>query len=179
VQVEADLVAIERDRAVDVAHGQDDDFEGPVHAGMMPAWARRREGPYRATFAAPAVFPLAGTIHAYPAAPEEAVQLMTTTEGRSLDARIQRLALAAGLTTVVFWASAFVGIRAAAVELSPGALALGRLLVGSLALGVVVLLRRPVRPTRATIVPILVSGVLWFGVYNVALNAAEREVDAG
>jgi drug/metabolite transporter (DMT)-like permease len=92
---------------------------------------------------------------------------------------VDRVALGAALTTVVLWASAFVGIRAAAVDLSPGALALGRLLVGSLALGVVVLVRRPVRPTRATIVPILISGVLWFGVYNLALNAAERQVDAG
>ena len=89
------------------------------------------------------------------------------------------MALAAALTTVVLWASAFVGIRAAAIDLSPGALALGRLLVGSVALGVVVLIRRPIRPTRATIVPILVSGVLWFGIYNLALNAAEHDVDAG
>jgi drug/metabolite transporter (DMT)-like permease len=92
---------------------------------------------------------------------------------------VDRAALAAALTTVVLWASAYVGIRAAAVDLSPGALALGRLLVGSVALGAVVVIRRPTRPTRATIIPILVSGVLWFGVYNVALNAAEHEVDAG
>ena len=31
VELETDLVAIERDRGVDVADGQDDDFEGPVH----------------------------------------------------------------------------------------------------------------------------------------------------
>jgi drug/metabolite transporter (DMT)-like permease len=93
--------------------------------------------------------------------------------------KVDRVALGAALTTIVLWASAFVGIRAAAIDLSPGALALGRLLVGSVALGVVVLLRRPVRPTRATIVPILISGVLWFGVYNLSLNAAERQVDAG
>jgi len=91
----------------------------------------------------------------------------------------ERIALGAALVTVVLWASAFVGIRAAAIDFSPGALALGRLIVGSIALGVVVALRRPTWPTRATIVPILVSGVLWFGVYNLALNAAEREVDAG
>src|ERR1044071_5464065 len=36
VEVEADLVAVERDRVVDVADGEDDDFEGPVHARMMP-----------------------------------------------------------------------------------------------------------------------------------------------
>ena len=28
-------------------------------------------------------------------------------------------------------------------------------------------------------VPLLICGVLWFGLYNVALNAAERRIDAG
>jgi drug/metabolite transporter (DMT)-like permease len=102
-----------------------------------------------------------------------------TSGSSSETAKVDRIALGAALITVVLWASAFVGIRAAAVDLSPGALALGRLLVGSVALGIVVLLRRPVRPSRATIIPILISGVLWFGVYNVALNAAEHQVDAG
>ena len=90
-----------------------------------------------------------------------------------------RLALGAALVTVVLWASAYVGIRAASVDLGPGALAFGRLAVGSIALGTVVALRRPAWPTRRQLIPILVSGVLWFGVYNVALNAAERDVDAG
>ena len=88
-------------------------------------------------------------------------------------------ALAAALVTVVFWASAFVGIRAATEDLGPGALALGRLLVGSVALGALVAVRRPALPTRRQLVPILISGVLWFGVYNLALNEAERQVDAG
>lgn len=90
-----------------------------------------------------------------------------------------RLALGAALVTIVLWASAFVGIRAASVDLGPGALALGRLLVASIALGVVVAMRRPSWPNRRQLVPIMVSGVLWFGVYNLALNAAERDVDAG
>jgi len=93
--------------------------------------------------------------------------------------RTDRLALAAGLTTVVFWASAFVGIRAAAVDLSPGALALGRLIVGSVALGILVAIRRPAWPARRDLIPIVAIGVLWFGIYFLALNAAEREVDAG
>jgi drug/metabolite transporter (DMT)-like permease len=44
--------------------------------------------------------------------------------------------LVAALVTVVLWASAFVGIRAAGEDLSPGALSLGRLAVGSALLGV-------------------------------------------
>jgi drug/metabolite transporter (DMT)-like permease len=89
------------------------------------------------------------------------------------------LALGAALLTVVLWASAFVGIRAVAGDLSPGPLAVGRLLVGSLALGVVVALRRPAWPSRRDLAWIAAVGVVWFGAYNVALNAAEQLVDAG
>jgi drug/metabolite transporter (DMT)-like permease len=81
--------------------------------------------------------------------------------------------------TVALWASAFVAIRYADRELSPGALALGRLLVGSVALGLMVLARRERLPSRRELVGIAVCGVLWFGVYNVALNAAETRIDAG
>jgi len=81
--------------------------------------------------------------------------------------------------TVALWASAFVAIRYADRELSPGALALGRLLVGSVALGLLVLARRERLPSRHELVGIAVCGVLWFGVYNVSLNAAETRIDAG
>jgi drug/metabolite transporter (DMT)-like permease len=104
---------------------------------------------------------------------------MTAHDAHALDARTERLALGAGLVTVVFWASAFVGIRAAAVDLSPGALALGRLVVAAIALGGLVALRRPAWPSRRDLLPILLIGALWFGIYFLALNAAEREVDAG
>jgi drug/metabolite transporter (DMT)-like permease len=89
------------------------------------------------------------------------------------------LVLAAALTTVTLWASAFVGIRAAGHDLSAGALSLARLLVGSVALGVLVAVRRAPLPPRADVPRLLICGVLWFGVYNVALNEAERHVDAG
>jgi drug/metabolite transporter (DMT)-like permease len=88
-------------------------------------------------------------------------------------------ALGAALVTVVLWASAFVGIRAVAGDLSPGSLALGRLLVGAIALGIVVLIRQPGRPSRRALPFIVASGILWFAGYNVALNAGERYVDAG
>lgn len=91
----------------------------------------------------------------------------------------RRLPLIAALVTVCLWASAFVGIRSAGHELSPGPLALLRLLVGSLALGVLVLARRERAVRRPGLPGVIVCGVLWFGAYNVALNAAERRVDAG
>jgi drug/metabolite transporter (DMT)-like permease len=81
--------------------------------------------------------------------------------------------------TIALWASAFVAIRYADRELSPGALALGRLLVGSVALGLLVLIRREPLPGRRQLAGIVVCGVLWFGLYNVSLNAAETRIDAG
>lgn len=81
--------------------------------------------------------------------------------------------------TLVFWASAFVAIRHLGEDFSPGALTLGRLLVGSVCLGVAALSRGLPRPTGREWVSIVLIGVLWFGVYNVALNAGERRVDAG
>ncbi len=89
------------------------------------------------------------------------------------------LPLLAALVSVVLWASAFVGIRAAGRAFSPGALALGRLLVGSLLLGGLQATRPFVRPSRRELGLLLLAGLLWFGVYNVVLNDAERRVDAG
>lgn len=89
------------------------------------------------------------------------------------------LAAGAALVTVVLWASAFVSIRSAGAHYSPGALALGRLLAGVLTLGIICLVRREGRPPRAAWPGILVSGILWFGVYMVVLNWGEQQVDAG
>ena len=77
------------------------------------------------------------------------------------------------------WASAFVGIRSAARELSPGALALGRLSIASIALGLIVLARREALPSRRDLAAIAFVGVFWFGLYNLALIEAEQRVDAG
>jgi drug/metabolite transporter (DMT)-like permease len=89
------------------------------------------------------------------------------------------VALLAALVTVVLWSSAFVGIRAAGEDLSPGALSLGRLAIGSALLGVFVLAQHGRLPGRRELPLIVVCGVLWFGLYNIALNEAERRVDAG
>lgn len=61
----------------------------------------------------------------------------------------------------------------------PGALALGRLLAGSVVLGAIWLVRRAGLPPRAAWPGILGSGILWFGLYMVVLNWGEQEVDAG
>jgi drug/metabolite transporter (DMT)-like permease len=89
------------------------------------------------------------------------------------------VALLAALVTVVLWASAFVGIRAAGEDLSPGALSLARISLGSAILGGFVLARRERLPGRTDLPLLLVIGVCWFGLYNLALNEAEQRIDAG
>jgi drug/metabolite transporter (DMT)-like permease len=94
-------------------------------------------------------------------------------------AHTDRRSLLAAAVTVVLWASAFVAIRSAGHDFSPGALALGRLLPASAVLGVIALIRRTGWPPRAAWPGIVASGALWFGVYMVALNWGEQHVDAG
>ena len=57
-------------------------------------------------------------------------------------------------------------------DFSAGALSLGRLVVGSIALGAVAVSRGLPRPSGRDWVGLVVIGVLWFGVYNLALNRA-------
>jgi drug/metabolite transporter (DMT)-like permease len=102
-----------------------------------------------------------------------------STSARGPGSGLDRRALAAVSVTVVAWASAFVAIRDAGRYFDPGAPALGRLLAGSLVLMAVWLLRGEGWPPRAAWPGIAGAGVLWFGVYMVALNWGERHVDAG
>lgn len=88
-------------------------------------------------------------------------------------------ALAAGLVTVTLWSSAFVAIRDAGRTLSPGSLALGRLLVSLAVLSVAAWIARRPLPQRRDLAAIAAFGVLFLGVYSVTLNEAERRVDAG
>lgn len=82
--------------------------------------------------------------------------------------------------TIVAWASAFIVIRGTGQYFTGGALALGRLVVGTALLGIVVLLgRKWVAPNRREWLQIIGFGALWFGAYNVALNTAEQTLDAG
>jgi len=90
-----------------------------------------------------------------------------------------RLALAAAAVTVLFWSSAFVGIRAAGEDVSPGPLSLGRLVVAAAVLGLIVAARREALPPPRDLPRLVFCGVLWFGAYNVVLNAGEQRVDAG
>jgi drug/metabolite transporter (DMT)-like permease len=88
------------------------------------------------------------------------------------------LPLAAVATTLVLWASAFVGIRHLGESVPPGSLSLARLLVMVLALLVLMKGRLPRLPTRREWPLIVAGGATWFGIYNVALNESERRIDA-
>jgi drug/metabolite transporter (DMT)-like permease len=87
--------------------------------------------------------------------------------------------LAAVVTTVVLWASAFVVIRAVGEDLSPGSLAFARLAVGTIALGLVARRYRRPLPRGRALFFVVGYGVLWFAGYTVVLNWAERHLDAG
>ncbi|MGH2908523.1 MAG: DMT family transporter [Solirubrobacteraceae bacterium] len=86
---------------------------------------------------------------------------------------------AAVVTVLVLWASAFIAIRAAAHSFTPGPLALIRLVVGAILLAVATLPSRPPLPRGRALALVVLYGLAWFGGYNVALNAAERQLDPG
>ena len=102
------------------------------------------------------------------------------TKGAALTTRSSRgLVVGAVAVTLLLWASAFVAIRHLGHDVPAGALSLGRLLVASVALGVFVFRRPRTWPARRDWPLLLLCGVAWFGVYNLALNEAERRIDAG
>lgn len=88
-------------------------------------------------------------------------------------------ALVAASVTVTLWGSSFVAIRDVGERLSPGTVALGRLLVSVVVLSVAAATCRQPLPGRRDLASIAAFGVLFLGVYSVTLNAAERRVDAG
>lgn len=86
------------------------------------------------------------------------------------------LALCATLT---FWASAFVGIRAALPDFDPGHLALLRFLFASAAMLVYAFIAKIRLPRLRDLPIILLHGFLGYTVYHVALNYGETTVSAG
>jgi len=86
--------------------------------------------------------------------------------------------LVVGLT-VVLWASAFAGIRAGLQSYSPAGVALLRYLTASVALAFYALITRMPLPEKREIPGFLAIGLVGFTVYNVALNAGEKDIEAG
>jgi len=82
-------------------------------------------------------------------------------------------------TTVVFWASAFVGIRYSLQDYSPQHLAIFRYFIASLVLAFIALIK-PIRiPLIDDLPRILLMGFLGIAAYNVVLNYGELSVTAG
>ncbi|CAN5621289.1 DMT family transporter [soil metagenome] len=81
--------------------------------------------------------------------------------------------------TIIFWASAFAGIRAGLEEYSPGHVALVRLSVAALALLVYAFIVKMPLPELQDLPVILLGGLLAFAVYHVTLNYGEVTVAAG
>ena len=97
---------------------------------------------------------------------------------------------AAAATTVVLWASAFIGIRALGDTFSPGSMAFLRLLAAVIPLTLIVMVvrlrarttgasARPLLPRGRALALVTAYGVAWFAGYTVLLNWAERHLDAG
>ena len=84
------------------------------------------------------------------------------------------------VSAIVLWASAFVGIRIALADYSPGPLALLRFLVASLCMMIIYHCQgsKNFIPWRARI-QLLIAGMLGIGVYNICLNYGEITVSAG
>ena len=80
---------------------------------------------------------------------------------------------------MALWASAFVAIRYADRELSPARSRSAGCSWAASRSALMVLIRREPLPGRRQLRRHRVCGVLWFGLYNVALNAAETRIDAG
>lgn len=80
---------------------------------------------------------------------------------------------------IIFWSSAFAGIRATLDDFSPGSLALFRFGVASLVLLLIALLRRMPLPDRKDVPFFLALGFIGITVYHVAQNYGQITVTAG
>ncbi len=83
------------------------------------------------------------------------------------------------VVTLILWASAFAGIRAAVPAYGPGQLALLRFLVASAALAAFAAVGRIRLPQARDLPAVFLSGFLGVAVYHVALNYGETTVTAG
>jgi drug/metabolite transporter (DMT)-like permease len=96
-------------------------------------------------------------------------------KGSGFDARVA----AALAVTVVFWASAFAGIRAGLEAYGPGQVALFRFLVASVALAGFAAVVRMRMPEGRDLPAVLLAGFLAFTFHHAALNYGEVTVSAG
>lgn len=84
------------------------------------------------------------------------------------------------ISTIIFWASAFIGIKLGLSDYSPGALALLRFLVASISIAIIYKSQNIETsvswPHRLLL---MLAGMAGIGVYNICLNIGELSVSAG
>jgi drug/metabolite transporter (DMT)-like permease len=85
----------------------------------------------------------------------------------------------AAVVTVLFWASAFAGIRVGLTAYSPAHVAVLRFLTASLVLGIYAIISRMRLPARRDLPRIAIIGAVGLTFYNLALNIGERSIPAG
>jgi drug/metabolite transporter (DMT)-like permease len=85
------------------------------------------------------------------------------------------------ISSILFWASAFVGIKFALVSYSPGALALFRFLVASACMALLYhrQARDSVMMSWGDRIHLMIVGMAGIGIYNLCLNYGELSVSAG
>ncbi|GHF93124.1 membrane protein [Deinococcus piscis] len=87
--------------------------------------------------------------------------------------------LAAAAITILFWASAFAGVRSGLQEFGPGPLALYRFAVASLALGGYALVARIPPPPARLLLPVVLVSLVGITAYHLLLNYGQVTVPAG
>ena len=93
--------------------------------------------------------------------------------------KIDPLSLLAILITLVFWASAFAGIRAGLEFFTPGHLTLYRFLVASIAIIIFILVKRIPLPSSRDLLQIFLLSLSGITFYHVLLNYGQVNVPAG
>lgn len=107
------------------------------------------------------------------------MKTQTDTAMRAAAGKMQSRTLLAIGMTLLFWASAFAGIRAGLKAYTPGHLALLRFLTGSAALAGYAAITRIRLPEKRDIPAILLLGFLGITMYHVSLSYGEITVTAG
>lgn len=87
--------------------------------------------------------------------------------------------VAAAAVTIVFWGSAFAGIRAGLRSYSPAHVALLRFLAASAVMGIYALASRMRLPALRDLPLVGLLGLLGFAFYNIALNIGEQTIASG
>ena len=87
--------------------------------------------------------------------------------------------LAAIVTTIIGWASAFAAIRVGLTALTPVELAAARYLSAAVPAGLFLAIARPALPSGRDFLRLLVIGVLFISAYAVLLNTGEQTIAAG